>query len=335
MLYVTDIHFYVVKNFGMRLKDYQKIWGMYLCNTDQGAKILKPVYMKEGQIWFQHSTKEYLYKQGFQQCSRFYVSDQKTPYYVHDGQIYIMEDWREGEELDYTDFQSVQEVTKLLGSFHYHSKGMSPLKGSDPISYLSNFPYQMEKRIIELNHFRKRIYKHRRLSDFDLLFIRYYPYYYELAIESLTLLESTSCRALIQKLKQDQYVCHGKFIHHNLIKTEVDWWIQDFSYCSYHIPIYEFTSFVNKTMQKSEWDTEKALTMFEIYKPYIGYNDDLELLFLSLLLFPERFWKLCNQYYNQRRTHPAKKQVEKMQELVEKQEDHKEFLKSIKQILLE
>lgn len=334
MLQVADIYFQVVKNFGMELKNYKKMWNIYLCNTDQGLKILQPVRGQEGRIWFQHSTKEHLYRQGFKQISRFYLSAQETPYYTYNRQRYVLEDWEDGEELDYTDFESIQQVTELLGSFHQASKGMCPFKEADIVSYYSIFPNQMEKRTMELHRFRKRVYEHRRLSDFDLLLIRYYSYYYGLALESLTLLEQGPCQVVMNTLKKAHYVCHGDFTHHNVRKTEKGWRISDFSLCSYHIPIYEFTRFVNKTMRKSQWSVERALKMFEIYKQYIYESKGMEQLFLSLLMFPEEFWKLCNLYYNQRRTYPSKKYLEKMQELIETQEEHQQFLKEMKKHLL-
>ena len=324
----------VIKSFGMELKNYKKVWGIYLCDTDQGVKVVQPVRMKEERIWFQHSAKEHVHQQGFTQFSRFYLSQQQTPYYTQGRKTYVMEDWKEGEELDFTDFNKVKKATELLGRFHGASKGMRPVQQAEIIAARSAVPDQMKKRTKEIRRFRKRIYEHPRLSDFDLLFIRYYAYYYGLAVEALTLLEQPTCQHWIQSFKEDPYVCHGDFTHHNIVVREDELWLKDFSKCTYQNPLYEFTCFVNKTMQKAGFNPEYALEMFNIYKAHMDHDEGLEQLFLSLLIFPEDFLKYCNLYYNQRRGNPSTKYVEKMSELVKGQEEHKKFIIEMKKSLL-
>lgn len=318
----------------MELKNYKKIWGIYLCDTDQGVKIVQPVRMKEERIWFQHSAKEHVYQQGFTQFSRFHLSQQQTPYYTQGQKIYVMEDWEEGAELDFTDFNSIRRATELLGTFHAASKGMRPVQEAGLISATSMVPDQMKKRTKEIRRFRRRIYDHPRLSDFDLLFIRHYSYYYGLALEALTLLEQPVCKHWIQSFKEDPYVCHGDFTHHNVVMRSEGLWLKDFSRCKYHIPLYEFTCFVNKAMQKGGFDADRALEMFHVYKKHISNDDGLEKLFLSLLLFPEGFLKYCNLYYNQRRGNPSTKYLEKMAGLVETQQEHEQFIVKMKKELL-
>lgn len=318
----------------MELKKFKKIWGIYLCDTDQGIKMVQPVRIKEERIWFQHSAKEYIYQQGFTQFSRFHLSEQQTPYHVQGRTIYVMEDWEEGTELDFTNFDDVKKATKLLGTFHAASKGMRPMQEAETVSAISIVPTQMKRRTKEIQRFRRRIYEHGRLSDFDLLFIRYYSYYYGLALDALKRLEKPVCSQWIRTFKENEYLCHGNFIHHNILTGRKGLWLKDFSHCSYHIPLYEFACFVNKTMQKSGFDADRALEMFQIYKTYMEHGDGLEELFFSLLIFPERFLKYCNLYYNQRRSNPSTKYLEKMTELVDTQQEHEQFIMEIKKELL-
>lgn len=82
-------------------------------------------------------------------------------------------------------------------------------------------------------------------------------------------------------------------------------------------------------MEKQDWSEQTGHRILEIYDQERGLSDQ-ELSYLRLRLwYPEKFWKLANQYYNSRKSCISWKNAEKLEKLFGQQKQRIKFLKTL------
>ena len=82
-------------------------------------------------------------------------------------------------------------------------------------------------------------------------------------------------------------------------------------------------------MEKNDWNNELGLHILDEYKKYHTLEkDDLRLLYV-LLLYPEKFWKITNYYYNSKKSWIPQKNVQKLQILGDQMENKRLFLNNL------
>ena len=83
-------------------------------------------------------------------------------------------------------------------------------------------------------------------------------------------------------------------------------------------------------MEKHGWGEGLGLAMMENYDKVLPIDGkDRECLYY-LFLYPEKYWKQLNYYYNANKAWTPAKNVEKLQKLKEQQEARNRFMSQIK-----
>lgn len=319
----------IVKGFGYKLKSYTPFRNILICNTNHGIKVIKPVENSISKLLFQYSVKEHLYNKGFKQIDRFYISSKNMPYYIHEGTPYVMTDWVEGKECDFSNLYDIKKAISTLGDMHKVSKGMTPVEGSLIKPYEENLPFKMKKRIVEFRRIKKIINRQSHLSDFDLLFLRHYRDYEEHGLRALGWLKEIDYNAIRNKIQKEKFFCHNDYTYHNLLmlpKGHV--YVTRFEHCKYGFPIYDLIYVLKKIMRKHKWDIKVADELLLLYNQKVDINDVKNVL-ISLLLFPDDFWKVCNRYYNSKRSWAFQSPVNKLGLIINQKENLNQFIKYV------
>ena len=158
-------------------------------------------------------------------------------------------------------------------------------------------------------------------------------------------------------------VCHGNFTYHNIImlKSKADaitrtyippGWINkqpltatelgggsgmiattNFEKSYIGLQIFDLYQFVRKVMEKNDWDILYGSNMIEAYdrvKPIS--KEELKVLYL-LLLYPEKFWKITNFYYNGKKSWVSGRNTQKLNIIGEQNSKKEMFLDRLESIL--
>ena len=86
-------------------------------------------------------------------------------------------------------------------------------------------------------------------------------------------------------------------------------------------------------MEKNSWDIDMGLRVIDSYFKVRRPSDNECRLLYTLLLYPEKYWKLINFYYNSRKTWMSEKNNEKLNKICEQEKDRLAFLESVKSLL--
>ena len=181
-----------------------------------------------------------------------------------------------------------------------------------------------ERKNRELRSIRKFIGHVHGKNDFELLYMKCFDSFYEEASYALSRLlkvepelADTGCG-----------VCHGAYHYHNvLIVPDYSVATVNFESMCYQPYLLDLYLFLRKTLEKNHYDYsffEAGISGYSIYR----HLAEKDFLFLYLLfLYPEKFWKISNQYYNHRKSWIPPKTLEKLQKVLAQNEERHTFLK--------
>ena len=177
----------------------------------------------------------------------------------------------------------------------------------------------------------KKIYefirKRKRKTGFESLFLKEYDRFAQQAKAATWELEQSDYGELYQSSLKLGQLCHGNYNQHNVYflgRRQI--FTSNFEKCGYDIQINDLYQFVRKIMEKQEWSPQTGDQMLDAYSRERPL-DDREIAYLKIRLsYPEKFWKVANQYYNCRKSCASWKSMEKLEKLVFQEEKRRIFL---------
>ena len=91
-------------------------------------------------------------------------------------------------------------------------------------------------------------------------------------------------------------------------------------------PVFDLYQMMRKLLEKNRWDKELAVDVLKEYEKQRTLTDEEHKLLYILLLYPEKFWKVSNHYYNSRKSWINRIDIAKLEELARQQKKRKETL---------
>ena len=195
---------------------------------------------------------------------------------------------------------------------------------------IETISHLFERKNRELRSIRKFVGKVRGKNDFELLYMNCFDAFYREASDALALLHG----AEHELTQTDWGVCHGAYHYHNvLILPDYSVATVNFEALCYQPYLLDFYLFLRKTLEKNHYDYsffEAAISGYSIYRQLA----EKDFIFLYLLfLYPEKFWKISNQYYNHRKSWIPPKTLEKLQKVLSQNEERHIFLSRFTEFL--
>jgi CotS family spore coat protein len=160
----------------------------------------------------------------------------------------------------------------------------------------------------------------KRKNEFEMKFQSEYPHFTAQAQASVELL------AECEKNSPGRSLCHGDFNQHNVVNTGHGWQIVNFEKVNYSSPISDLSNFLRKMMEKNDWDKELGLSLIRAYDRVRPLSSGEYRQLYALLLFPEKFWKLANHYYNSHKAWVSGRNIEKLDRMMEQEGRRGQFL---------
>ena len=93
------------------------------------------------------------------------------------------------------------------------------------------------------------------------------------------------------------------------------------------VQIQDFYQLFRKMMEKWDWDISLGNSMLEAYQSIRPVPEEEWQLLRPLLVYPEKFWKVANRYYNNRKSWIPEKNMQKLLQTMEQAEKKEESIK--------
>ncbi|MBR1442710.1 MAG: CotS family spore coat protein [Firmicutes bacterium] len=325
---MEEINEQILSAFGLKLKSFRKSKYMYICRTDKGTRVLRSVSVSEDKINTIHTIKEHLFRKGFSNLARYCLCEQGTPFFDSpDGTIYVMTEHLPYPEIDITDRNDIRKTVRTIAYFHK----LSCFSDIDDSLYESeSLTEELERKAKRLKTLKKFASNQKHLSDFDVSFIKSFDTYYSDAVDSLSVIYSSSPDDIAKKAREMKMICHNELKEDNILKAPEKLFITNFDRISFENSILDLSQFILRYIRKHGDNYLSAGEILDIYNSVNQLTEnDINILY-ALLKFPSRYINICENYYTKKRTWTPSGVTSRFTQLIEMKKHLDEYISQIR-----
>ena len=353
-----------LKRYRLKIYNMYRARGAFLLETDCGLKLFKCFEGSKSRAQFENKVKEHLLFHGYENTDLF-VTTMEDDIISEDGAgcQYIMKNWYWGEECNLKELSQIEAACANLARLHTILKDVDFTKEQLEHNISPDLLETFDKRNRELKRVKAYIREKRQKNEFEITYLNYYDWFYAQGRKATECLARSGYRRLMEQAIMEGSVCHGNYTYHNIImlrsKTEAmtktyvpPGWInkQPLSVAEFGDPgsyiattnfeksfvglqIFDLYQFIRKVMEKNDWDIFYGNNMIEAYDRVKPISKDELLVLYLLLLYPEKFWKITNFYYNGKKSLVTGRNTQKLMLIGAQNEKKEMFLHRLENIL--
>ncbi len=354
-----------LKKYRLKIYNIYRARGAFLLETDCGLKLFKCFEGSRNRAIFENKVKEHLFQNGYYNTDLF-IRTMEDDIISEDnaGCQYIMKNWFWGEECNMKELSQIEMASANLARMHCILTNVDFTKEQLEHNICADLTETFEKRNRELKRVKAYIRDKRQKNEFEIAYLNYYDDFYEQGLKAAERLASSAYEELLAEAVREKRVCHGNYTYHNIImlknKAEAisksylpPGWINrtplsvadisggasqgiattNFEKAYIGLQIADLYQFVRKVMEKNDWDILYGSNMIETYDRIRPISKkELNILYV-LLLYPEKFWKITNFYYNGKKAWVSGRNIQKLNSIGEQNVKKEMFLKRLESIL--
>jgi len=315
------------EGYGLRFRGGTRTRAGLICRTDAGLRELKKPRGSVESLYLAFRVKEQLYKNGFCRTGRMYETLEGEPFYRYDGVSYILEEPLPGEVLPEDGTEAFVRGAETLGQMHQAAKGLEDKAEKWNRERLTAL---YAKRRGELAKIRRRNDRRGNYDAIDLLLIAHYEQYMTRSGEAEELLKQGGYGEAVDGAAAAGAFCHNAYKSEALrLNGEGQLFVGNFDKCSRELPLADLAFYLRRYFKKTAGDGKGVWRMLESYGRYCPLSAGDLLILQGMLLYPEKFLRLVNEYYNRRRACVSPAMQERLAAAVREEEKGAELKRII------
>ncbi len=287
--------FYGLENcevINIKFKDTDKQRSVYKIQDKDSSYCLKKVYLQKNDLLFVYSAIEWLYRNGIH-VPKIISTTQRDRFVNYENMLFILTPWIEGNKCDYDKLDNLISASANLATMHSVSKKFIPIDGCVPKNSFNDLYTSIKKHFEQLLVSSNMAFKYK--DKFSKFFLDNFHDNQLLSQISLEAASSININNLNKSL------CHMDYVNKNIIiDDKEDLWVIDFDKCSMNYSVHDFSYFLRRLMKRENtmWSLEIAKNCIDAYNKIRPLNIDEYKYILVYLSFPQKYWKISRDYYN-------------------------------------
>lgn len=271
---------------------------------------------------------QYLLKGGFNDIPGHIKTKDGNEFLKFNNSSYYLSQWIEGREASYSNFNDIKNVAVLLANFHLKSQGY----------------YNKHIKIdYEVNNWASRIGKYKEVFStimeiignkkiktmFDILYMESVEFFESQLELSVKLLNQSNYNRILQSAQLKYTLCIDDFNLKNIIVgNNEEYYFTYLGNAKYNMIVFDLSKFIKKVMFKKEysWDFKYAKEILDNYCMINPLSKDEIIILLSLIIFPQFFYKLGKKRYIKRKKWEENKYLSKLYKVTRYMDKQKEFV---------
>ena len=296
--------------------------GAILLYTDKGLLQVRPETMREERLRTEYNLKEQLVACGFTRIDRLVENrEQSLLTYDRYGNPFAIRTYYEGRELNVCNETEILQAVSNLVSLHKAGREILQYIDGDILIRSRN---NMRRRNQEMKRVFQFISKQSPRREFEDLYLKAFPYFYE---------QGLACEKAERPFDLQEYsgYCHGNYTHHSVLLCEGGA-LSTVGFDKAHIgnQLDDLYYFLRKTVEKNGYSFSLYGKMIESYRASIPLSEDALQYLCHRYAYPEKFYKLSNQYINGTKNWISPKMLEKLKRIQEEEEKKQILLQAMK-----
>ncbi len=315
----------VLQQYELDIIRTSRVRGAVLCETRQGCRLLKEYKGTEARLSQVQETLTALEACAPVAVDRVIANREGQLLSLDAEQTpYVVKEWNGGRECDLTNEAEVLRGVRLLALLHGGLRQLSGDSYKEGDSLLEGYA----RHTAELRRARSFVHKVRHKSEFELCMMRSFSMFFEQAQEAERLLKQQEQTRCANRL------CHGEYSHHHILYDGEFAMVTDFMGMTRGTQASDLYYFMRKAMEKQGFCCRTGKRMLEEYDRHLRLTPyDRQYLYIRFL-YPEKYWKQINFYYNSNKAWIPARNTEKLKILEEQEPERKKFLDFLQQSVI-
>lgn len=326
----------VIKKYPVAVKFRHRIRGAVLLETDKGICMIKTYTASKKRLLFEEEIKKLLLNGGYTDVD-YAIPNMDNELLTDDenGNKWLMKKWYNGEECDIKDIHKVLLASSNMAVLH---KTMAI--GQDNTYALPVKTNKLDIKSLFLRHNReiKKVHSYirekRQKNEMEICFLNSYNNFFEQGSQAEAFLKESGYERLFNDTIAEGRVMHGSYNYHNIMLSGNRVITTNFEKADIGLQIIDLYDFIRKVMEKNSWNMNIGMQIIEAYKKERELEKEEEKVLYALLLYPEKYWKLVNFYYNGKKSWMSSKNFEKLCRICNQEKERLNFLKEVKKLLI-
>lgn len=292
----------------------------FLCNTSRGVKLLCECTKSDSYYMREYELTENI-KDNAEFAVDSYVASREGNLLVEneEGKFYV-KNWCMGRELGTDSINDVCLATRLMAYMHIELNRHATLCCDCSALEKTSLRHTRELKSI-WNYLKAKKGK----NDFELLLYKNFSMFFEETGEFEQLIKD----GWLEELSKQRQLSHTCFDHHNILMDQPKPMLLNFDRVSHESNMVDLYRFMRKLLEKNSWSLPLAYRILECYDS-VKHIDECDRKVLgALFTYPEKFWKIANYYYNSNKALMPEKNMLKLCNLINQNENRKRFVKTL------
>ncbi len=321
---MNDKYEEVLKQYALQVRGVRRGRGAWIYETDQGMKSLKEYQGTLKRLEFEDQVLCQL--QGF--------TGLKTDQYIRnregslvstseDGTRFVLKDWYGDRECSLKDGKEVCEALSSIARLHERLRKIEVLKEWNMGSILPRLAVEdMERHNRELKRARGFIRGKRKKSDFELCVMKSFNAFFEQASEA-----AQGIAGLWKSGEEPRLLCHGDLDQHHVLMGSGYVAVIEYNRMHLGLQMEDLYRFMRKAMEKHGWSLSLGMDMLNAYEKVLPLGEKERKCLYYLFLYPEKYWKQINYYFNANKAWIPARNMDKIIGLEAQEESRIGFLR--------
>lgn len=318
----------IFEQFGVTAYRTVRARGGYICTTDKGMRLIREYQGNESGLFKQKYITDELERLGTASDS-FVMTESGTLLAQDDeGKTFYMKKWVDGHECSVLNQEEILKGVRLLANVHNAFEKISmPAEAAENmqtgislnIPHTKPAPEVFAKRIKELNSAKNYLKSKNKKNLFEEAVYSGIDRYMKKAKTAQQLYKDKCTPEDIP-----DGMCHGSYNYHNIIICGNNSMVVNYSKACIGKQINDLYDYLRKMMEKNDWNVSLGMKICDEYDKIRNMTEPEKRLLAVLILFPEKYWKIVNHYYNSNKSWFPDKDMEKLRKVI-KQESQANF----------
>ncbi|WP_138204783.1 CotS family spore coat protein [Haloimpatiens lingqiaonensis] len=276
----------------IKIKNTEKQRAVYKITYKDESYCLKKVYFGMQELLFVYSAVEWLYRCGLK-TPRFISTNSGSRFVQYENMLFILTPWIDGVKCDYDNEEHMIKTIRNLSKMHYVTKKFHPIPGSDLRENYSNIYSSANKRY-------GRLLENSNLAfQYNDKFSNIYNEHFQVN-ETLGKI-SLQSSYLINLNDLSRSLCHLDYVNKNLLfDNGGNIWVIDFDKCQMDYCVHDISYFFRRLLRRdnTKWNLDITLRYLKEYEKICTLNSHEYLYLLCYLAFPQKYWRISRDYFN-------------------------------------
>ncbi len=294
-----DLDIDLFKIYNLNVIDVVPLRKSYIIATDRGNKILKRVDYSLDRLKFINNSVEYLIAQGFDRLVKYDKNIDGHLFTWWKNNVYILRDYLEGEECDYSNELDVSITINTIAEMHRASKGL-PYEYNGKFSSLNKFIIGEKDDVKKLKEYRDSINIYRNKTEFHKLFTSYVDQAIDSLNQGIRLIEEADYQNICHK---EEYIafCYEDLAYQNIVIKNEKGYITDLDEALIDFRVQDLCNLIRRMNREEIKGEDLTKKVIDIYSETNRLNEEELQLLKGMLLIPKNFINISKDYFERRR----------------------------------